>query len=152
MSARPMAELLTGAVPEGFSATPFDGEAATLAFLAEARKRDAIARFEAAVPPAMRESDWGHAAMMPNRAQIERVLAHQVGARAGFIEQVFFGKGHQRALGRQAGPALLQLEQRMQPQLALLLLHLVQHLIHHLLTESQSHLQLELLGLFQKGF
>lgn len=45
MTAQPMASLLTGVIPEGFSATPFDGEAATLAFLAEARKRDAIARF-----------------------------------------------------------------------------------------------------------
>ena len=61
MTAQPMASLLAGVVPEGFSGTPFDGEAATLAFLAEARKRDAIARFETAVPPAMRESDWGHA-------------------------------------------------------------------------------------------
>ena len=70
MTAQPMASLLTGVVPEGFSATPFDGEAATLAFLADARKRDAIARFESAVPPAMRESDWAHAAMAPNRAQV----------------------------------------------------------------------------------
>ena len=97
MSARPMAELLTGAVPEGFSATPFDGEAATLAFLAEARKRDAIARFEAAVPPAMRESDWGHAAMMPNRAQIERVLAHQVGAK-GLLLTGKTGRGKTRSM------------------------------------------------------
>ena len=42
MSTQQLSSLLTGVVPEGFSATPFDGEAATLAFLAEARKRDAI--------------------------------------------------------------------------------------------------------------
>lgn len=33
MTAQPMASLLTGVIPEGFSATPFDGEAATLALL-----------------------------------------------------------------------------------------------------------------------
>ena len=37
MSAQQLASLLAGVVPEGFSATPFDGEAATLAFLAKLR-------------------------------------------------------------------------------------------------------------------
>ena len=97
MSARPMAELLTGVVPEGFSATPFDGEAASAHFLAEARKRDAIARFDSAVPPAMRESDWGHAAMLPNRAQIDRVLAHQVGAK-GLLLSGRTGRGKTRSM------------------------------------------------------
>ena len=41
MTAQPMASLLAGVVPEGFLATPFDGEAATLAFLADARTADA---------------------------------------------------------------------------------------------------------------
>jgi len=81
MTAQPMASLLAGVVPEGFSGTPFDGEAASAYFLAEARKRDAIARFDSAVPPTMRESDWSHAGMTPNRAQIERVLSHKVGAK-----------------------------------------------------------------------
>jgi len=81
MSTQPMASLLAGVVPEGFSGTPFDHEGASAHFLAEARKRDAIARFDSAVPPTMRESDWGHAGMIGNRAQIERVLAHQVGAK-----------------------------------------------------------------------
>ena len=97
MTAQPIASLLTGVVPEGFSATPFDGEAATLAFLAEARKRDAIARFETAVPPAMRESDWGHVAMMPNRAQIDRVLAHQVGVK-GLLLTGKTGRGKTRSM------------------------------------------------------
>ena len=97
MTAQPMASLLTGVVPEGFSATPFDGEAATLAFLADARKRDAIARFESAVPPAMRESDWAHAAMAPNRAQIDRVLAHQVGAK-GLLLSGRTGRGKTRSM------------------------------------------------------
>ena len=81
MSAQQLADVLTGVVPEGFSGTPFDGEAASAYFLAEARKRDAIARFDSAVPPTMRESDWSHAGMTPNRAQIERVLSHKVGAK-----------------------------------------------------------------------
>ena len=97
MTAQPMASLLTGVVPEGFSGSPFDGEAATVALLAEARKRDAIARFEAAVPPAMRESDWGHAAMTPNRAQIERVLAHHVGAK-GLLLSGKTGRGKTRSM------------------------------------------------------
>ena len=96
MSTQPMASLLTGVVPVGFSATPFDGEAATLAFLAEARKRDAIARFDSAVPPAMRESDWGHAELL-NRAQIERVLAHQVGAK-GLLLSGRTGRGKTRSM------------------------------------------------------
>jgi DNA replication protein DnaC len=97
MTAQPMASLLTGVVPEGFSGTPFDGEAATLAFLAEARKRDAIARFDSAVPPTMRESDWGHAGMSANRAQIERVLGHQVGAK-GLLLSGRTGRGKTRSM------------------------------------------------------
>jgi DNA replication protein DnaC len=97
MTAQPMASLLAGVVPDGFSGTPFDGEAASLAFLAEARKRDAIARFDSAVPPAMRVSDWSHAGMTPNRAQIERVLAHQVGAK-GLLLSGRTGRGKTRSM------------------------------------------------------
>jgi len=97
MTAQPMASLLTGVVPEGFSGTPFNGEAASAHFLAEARKRDAIARFNSAVPPAMRESDWGHAGMVANRAQIERVLAHQVGAK-GLLLSGRTGRGKTRSM------------------------------------------------------
>jgi len=97
MTAQPMASLLTGVVPEGFSGTPFDGEAASAHFLAEARKRDAIARFDSAVPPAMRESDWGHAGMLANRTQIERVLAHQVGAK-GLLLSGRTGRGKTRSM------------------------------------------------------
>ena len=42
MSTQQLASLLAGVVPDGFSATPFDHEGATIAFLAEARKRAAI--------------------------------------------------------------------------------------------------------------
>jgi DNA replication protein DnaC len=97
MTAQPMASLLTGIVPEGFSGTPFDGEAASAHFLAEARKRDAIARFDSAVPPTMRESDWGHAGMLANRAQIERVLAHQVGGK-GLLLSGRTGRGKTRSM------------------------------------------------------
>jgi len=97
MTAQPMASLLTGVVPEGFSGTPFDGEAASAHFLAEARKRDAIARFDFAVPPTMRESDWGHAGMAANRAQIERVLGHQVGAK-GLLLSGRTGRGKTRSM------------------------------------------------------
>lgn len=97
MTAQPIASLLTGVVPEGFSGTPFDGEAASAHFLAEARKRDAIARFDSAVPPTMRESDWGHAGMSANRAQIERVLAHQVGAK-GLLLSGRTGRGKTRSM------------------------------------------------------
>ena len=97
MSTQPMASLLAGVVPVGFSATPFDGEAASAHFLAEARKRDAIARFDSAVPPTMRESDWGHAGMLANRAQIERVLAHQVGAK-GLLLSGRTGRGKTRSM------------------------------------------------------
>ena len=97
MTAQPMASLLAGVVPEGFSGTPFDGEAASAHFLAEARKRDAIARFDSAVPPTMRESDWGHAGMLANRPQIERVLAHQVGAK-GLLLSGRTGRGKTRSM------------------------------------------------------
>jgi DNA replication protein DnaC len=97
MTAQPMASLLAGVVPEGFSGTPFDGEAVSAHFLAEARKRDAIARFDSAVPPTMRESDWGHAGMAANRAQIERVLAHQVGAK-GLLLSGRTGRGKTRSM------------------------------------------------------
>ena len=97
MTAQPMASLLAGVVPEGFSGTPFDGEAASAHFLAEARKRDAIARFDSAVPPTMRESDWEHAGMLANRAQIERVLAHQVGVK-GLLLSGKTGRGKTRSM------------------------------------------------------
>jgi len=97
MSAQPIASLLAGVVPDGFSGTPFDCEAASAHFLAEARKRDAIARFDSAVPPTMRESDWGHAGMLANRAQIERVLAHQVGAK-GLLLSGRTGRGKTRSM------------------------------------------------------
>jgi len=97
MSTQQLASLLTGVVPEGFSGTSFDHEGASAHFLAEARKRDAIARFDSAVPPAMRESDWGHAGMVANRAQIERVLAHQVGAK-GLLLSGRTGRGKTRSM------------------------------------------------------
>jgi len=97
MSTQPMASLLAGVVPEGFSGTPFDGEAATLAFLAEARKRDAIARYEASVPAAMRESDWADPTLALNQQQIRRVLAHQVGQR-GLLLTGRTGRGKTRAM------------------------------------------------------
>ena len=97
MSTQQLSSLLTGVVPEGFSGTPFDGEAASAHFLAEARKRDAIARFESAVSPAMLESDWGHAGMLANRPQIERVLAHQVGAK-GLLLSGRTGRGKTRSM------------------------------------------------------
>jgi DNA replication protein DnaC len=97
MTAQPMANLLAGVVPEGFSGIPFDGKAASAHFLAEARKRDAIARFDSAVPPTMRESDWGHAGMLANRSQIERVLAHQVGAK-GLLLSGRTGRGKTRSM------------------------------------------------------
>lgn len=97
MSTQQLASLLTGVVPEGFSATPFDGEAATLAFLAEARKRDAIARYEASVPPGMRETDWTYPAMVPNAEAIARVLAHQVTTK-GLLLTGRTGRGKTRAM------------------------------------------------------
>jgi DNA replication protein DnaC len=97
MSTQQLASLLTGVVPEGFSATPFDGEAASAHFLAEARKRDAIARYEGSVPVAMWESDWGHVGMLANRAQIDRVLAHQVGPK-GLLLSGRTGRGKTRSM------------------------------------------------------
>jgi DNA replication protein DnaC len=97
MSTQPMSDLLAGIVPDGFSGTPFDYERASTDFLAEARKRDAIARFDSAVPPTMRESDWGHAGMAANRAQIELVLAHQVGAK-GLLLSGRTGRGKTRSM------------------------------------------------------
>ena len=97
MSTQPMSDLLAGIIPEGFSATPFDHERASTDFLAEARKRDAIARFDFAVPPTMRESDWGHAGMAANRAQIELVLAHKVGAK-GLLLSGRTGRGKTRSM------------------------------------------------------
>lgn len=97
MSTQPMSDLLTGIVPDGFSATPFDHERASTTFLSEARKRDAIARFDWAVPTTMRESDWGHSGMVPNRAQIDRVLAHQVGEK-GLLLTGKTGRGKTRSM------------------------------------------------------
>jgi DNA replication protein DnaC len=97
MSTQPMAELVADIVPSDFKPVPVDYEAASLSYLAEARKRDAIARYDASVPVAMRESDWGHAGMAANRAQIERVLGHQVGAK-GLLLSGRTGRGKTRSM------------------------------------------------------
>ena len=97
MSTQPMAELVAGIVPADFKPLPIDLGAASLAHLAEARKRDAIARYEASVPPGMRQSDWSHPAMLPNAEAIARVLAHQVTGR-GLILTGRTGRGKTRAM------------------------------------------------------
>ena len=97
MTTQPMAELVAGIVPTDFKPLPIDLGAASLAHLADARKRDAIARYEAAVPPGMRQSDWSHPAMLPNAEAIQRVLAHQVGAK-GLLLTGRTGRGKTRAM------------------------------------------------------
>jgi DNA replication protein DnaC len=97
MSTQPMAELVAGIVPPDFKPVPVDYEAASLSYLAEARKRDAIARYEASVPPAMRASDWAHPTLALNREQIGRVLAHKVGQR-GLLLTGRTGRGKTRAM------------------------------------------------------
>ena len=92
MTTQPMSELVAGIVPPDFKPVPVDYEAASLSYLAEARKRDAIARYDASVPPGMRETDWAHPAMLPNAQQIARVLAHQAGAK-GLILTGRTGRG-----------------------------------------------------------
>ena len=97
MTTQPMAELVAGIVPPDFKPLPIDLGAASLAHLAEARKRDAIARYEASVPPGMRQSDWSHPAMLPNAEAISRVLAHQAGAK-GLLLTGRTGRGKTRAM------------------------------------------------------
>ena len=97
MSTQGIAELVAGIVPSDFKAVPVDYEAASLAYLAEARKRDAIARYEASVPPGMRQTDWAHPAMVANAEAIGRVLAHQVTAK-GLLLTGYTGRGKTRAM------------------------------------------------------
>ena len=97
MSTQPMAELVAGIVPADFKPVPIDFGAVTLAHIAEARKRDALARYDASVPPGMRKTDWNHPAMLPNSEQIARVLAHQVGTK-GLILTGRTGRGKTRAM------------------------------------------------------
>jgi len=97
MSTQPMSELLSGVIPADFKPPPVDLEAASLAYVAEARKRDAIARYELVVPTAMRESDWTHPSLVPNREQIARVLSHQV-THKGLLLTGRTGRGKTRAM------------------------------------------------------
>ena len=97
MSTQGIAELVAGIVPVDFKPIPVDYEAASLSYIAEARKRDAIARYNASVPPGMRETDWAHPAMVPNAEAIGRVLAHQVGAK-GLLLTGRTGRGKTRAM------------------------------------------------------
>lgn len=97
MSTQLMSEIIMGMVPPDFRPIPIDHESASLSYLAEARKRDAIARYEAFVPVAMRHSDWDHPALDRNREQIKRVLGHQVGVR-GLLLSGRTGRGKTRAI------------------------------------------------------
>lgn len=97
MSTQPMAELVAGIVPPDFKPIPIDFGEVTRNHIAEARKRDSIARYETAVPPGMRETDWTHPAMLPNAEQIARVLAHQVTGK-GLILTGRTGRGKTRAM------------------------------------------------------
>jgi DNA replication protein DnaC len=97
MSTQPIAELVAGIVPSDFKAVPVDYEAASLAYLAEARKRDAIARYEASVPMTMRLSDWSHPSMIANSAQIIQVIEHQV-THKGLLLTGKTGRGKTRAM------------------------------------------------------
>ncbi len=97
MSTQPMSELVAGIVPPDFKPIPVDYEAASLSYLAEARKRDAITRYEASVPVAMRASDWAHPTLALNQEQIGRVLGHQVGQR-GLLLTGRTGRGKTRAM------------------------------------------------------
>lgn len=97
MTTQPMAELVAGIVPVDFRPIPIDFGEVTRNHIAEARKRDAIARYDASVPPGMRETDWAHPAMLPNAEQIARVLAHQAGTK-GLILTGRTGRGKTRAM------------------------------------------------------
>jgi DNA replication protein DnaC len=97
MSTQPIHDLVAGIVPDGFQPVAVDLEAASLAYVAEARKRDAIARYEAAVPMVMRLSDWSHPSMIANAEQIRRVLDHQVTHR-GLLLTGRTGRGKTRSM------------------------------------------------------
>lgn len=97
MTSKPISEILADLPPLDPATPRIDLKAASLAFIADARKRDAIARFEAFVPMAMRDSDWGHPSLAANREQIARVLSHQVTQR-GLLLTGRTGRGKTRSM------------------------------------------------------
>jgi DNA replication protein DnaC len=61
------------------------------------RRADNLVRWEAACPPGLRESDWSHERLSPYRAQIDRVLGHQLGKK-GIIASGPTGRGKSRSM------------------------------------------------------
>lgn len=82
-------------VPRG----PVDWQAVSEAYAADARRRDARARFDAfaAEAPGLAETDWARPCFDANRAAIDRVLAWQYGPR-GLLASGPTGRGKTRAL------------------------------------------------------
>lgn len=67
------------------------------AYLKEALRQAAEARWEAACPPAIKETDWAHAGLAPYACSIQRILAHQTGAK-GILASGPTGRGKTRSM------------------------------------------------------
>lgn len=75
----------------------FDPEARGREYLAEAKKRDAIGRFNATCPDDYKQSDWSNPALLPYMHAIERVKSWQNGP-LGIIASGPTGRGKTRAI------------------------------------------------------
>ncbi len=84
-------------LPSGDAVKDVDLEERGRQFLADAKKRDAIARFQQDCEKGYPESDWTHPGLEPYRACIERVLAWQYGPR-GILASGPTGRGKTRAI------------------------------------------------------
>lgn len=79
------------------SAPPVDFEEIGRQYLADAKKRDAIARYEADSQKGYPESDWDHAMLRPYRHAIDQVRDWQYGP-MGVIASGKTGRGKTRAI------------------------------------------------------
>lgn len=78
-------------------APPVDLEARSAEFMADAKRRDAEARWQATCPPDFKASNWDHPELKPYRASIDRVLAWKYQP-LGLIASGPTGRGKTRSI------------------------------------------------------
>jgi hypothetical protein len=76
---------------------PIDYDAIGAEYLANARRLACRERWEAACPPALRESDWQHPRLVPYAGQIAAILGHSP-AQKGLLASGPTGRGKSRAM------------------------------------------------------
>lgn len=93
-----VAERLVASIEPAFGPhQPIDHEAVAADYIENAKREDAIARWNAHCPPELQSSDWTHPELQPHAAKIRRILAYEFSHR-GIIASGSTGRGKSRAM------------------------------------------------------